>query len=273
MKSLTTPSSSFQPCSLRPFLFIAVIALTSCNSIDSRNQEPEAPAPVAIPSPNRDILAGTGIQPNVVSTIEPEDYEDPFIRLNRVIFAFNDVSYRYAIIPAARTYLNVTPAPVRSSIGNFFNNIKTPITAVNHLLQMKPREAGVDIMRFAINSTIGIAGLFDPASTRFEMPRNDTGMSETLRHYGTGYGAYLVLPFIGSSNVRDGSSLFIDGYLNPLRYMLDQPESTVVRVFDNFQEFAPAAEAYLTLREESQDLYIFMRNLHLQGLQRDAEYQ
>jgi phospholipid-binding lipoprotein MlaA len=128
----------------------------------------------------------------------------------------------------------------------------------------------VNFGRFIINSTVGIVGLFDPAANRFEMPREETSLSDTLIQYGTGYGSYLVLPFIGSSNLRDGSASFLDGMLNPLRYM-ESPESTVVRIFDNFQEFSPAAEAYLTLSDESEDPYIFLRNLHLQGILRDAQ--
>ncbi|MDP1929980.1 MAG: VacJ family lipoprotein [Gammaproteobacteria bacterium] len=227
-----------------------------------------------------DPLAGTGITPNVISfddsTImdsETGEVRDPLIRLNRAVFAFNDVSYRYAIIPAARVYQNGIPAPLRTGVGNFFDNIKSPILFTNHLLQIKPREAGVDLARFVINTTIGLAGLFDPATTMFDLQRDETSLSETLMRYGTGHGTYIVLPFIGPSNVRDGSAMFVDGLLNPLRYVLDNPESGVVRVFDNFQEFAPSAESYLTMRAESQDLYIFMRNLHLQGVQRDAAYQ
>ncbi|MEX2131809.1 MAG: VacJ family lipoprotein [Pseudohongiellaceae bacterium] len=230
-------------------------------------------------------LDGTGITPNVVSSSDHDaddsqsadtgtgEFRDPLMRLNRVVFAFNDVTYRYALIPAARVYQSGIPAPARTGVGNFFDNIKTPISLINHLLQIKPREAGVDLARFLINTTIGVAGLFDPATTLFEMQRQETGLSETLMQYGVGHGTYIVLPFIGPSNLRDGSSLFVDGYLNPLRYIFDNPESTVIRVFDNFQEFAPSAEAYLTLRAESEDLYIFMRNLHLQGVNRDAAYQ
>ena len=67
--------------------------------------------------------------------------------------------------------------------------------------------------------------------------------------------------------------VFADAFLNPLAYILDNPESLVTRGFDNFQEFAPSASGYLDLREQSDDLYIFMRNLHLQGIQRDAQYK
>ncbi len=253
--------------SLNVGLLLSVLLITGCTAVAEQNAQtrPEARSQV-----EEGPLAGTGIQPNVVAYSEPE-FNDPLIRLNRAVFAFNDVSYRYVLIPAARVYQNNLPAPMRSGVGNFFNNIRSPITIINHLLQLNPQEAGSETMRFLINSTVGIVGIMDPAADRFGMARSDTDMGRTLTQYGAGYGAYLVLPFIGPSNLRDGSSTFIDSLLNPLAY-IDQPESTVVRVFDNFQRFAPAAEGYLTLKAESEDPYIFMRNLHLQGILRDAQY-
>lgn len=218
-------------------------------------------------------LDGTGITPNVVSyddSAQGREFPDPLIRFNRAVFAFNDFTYRYALIPAARVYREV-PVPVQTGIGNFFDNIKTPISLANHVFQLEPRNAGVDIARFLINTTIGIVGIFDPATHWFEIEAEPTGFSETLVQYGTDHGTYLVLPFIGPSNLRDGSATFIDSLLNPLAY-LENPESLTLRVFDNFQEFAPAAETYLSMREESEDLYIFMRNLHLEGIQRDAQF-
>jgi phospholipid-binding lipoprotein MlaA len=214
-------------------------------------------------------LARAGIEPDVVSYPE---YPDPLIKFNRAIFGFNDVSYRYVLIPAARSYQHM-PAPVRSGIANFFNNIRTPIPLVNHLIQGKPGKAGIDLIRFAINSTVGVVGLFDPAAAWFHLERTDTSLSDTLIQYGMSHGVYLVLPLAGPSNVRDGTAMFADGYLNPLGYLLDNPESIAVRGFDGFQEFAPSAPGYLELRSRSADLYIFMRNMHLQGVQRDAEYR
>jgi phospholipid-binding lipoprotein MlaA len=219
--------------------------------------------------PVRGPLEGTGIQPDVVSY---PDYNDPLIRFNRAVFVFNDAAYIHALIPASRWYQDIFPTSVRSSISNFFNNIKTPIPLVNHLLQGEPEQAGTDLMRFGINTTAGMLGLFDVAQSRFDLPRRDSGFSETLIHYGTDYGAYMVLPLMGPSNVRDGSAFIVDGFLNPLTFILNIPEGIVVRGFDHFQHYAPSADLYLDIKEESEDPYIFFRNMHLQGLQRDAEF-
>lgn len=220
------------------------------------------------PSP----LAGTGIEPNVVSYTVEEEIDDPLIRLNRAIFAFNDVTYRFVLIPFARVY-NEVPNPVRSGIGNFFDNIKTPIPFANHLLQGQGRQAAVDIMRFGINTTIGLLGIFDPATKWFELERINTNFNETLTQYNVAHGAYFVLPFAGPSTIRGAGGFIVDSFLNPIGYLLEEPDGTITRVFDNMQEFAPAAPGYLELRKNSSDLYIFMRNAHLQDIQRDAEYK
>lgn len=256
---------------LKVMFFLSISGLGACAAVVEQNQQtrPEASSQV-----EAGPLAGTGIEPNVVAFRDSGSetgFNDPLIRFNRAVFAFNDVSYRYVLIPAARTYQKA-PAPVRNGIGNFFNNIKAPISVINHLLQLNGQQAGRETARFVINSTVGILGVMDPAASQFDIPRSQTGMRQTLTQYGAGYGAYLVLPFIGPSNIRDGSSVFLDSLLNPLGY-LDNPESTLIRVFDNFQAFSPTAEGYLTLKAESEDAYIFMRNLHLQGRLRDARYQ
>lgn len=202
----------------------------------------------------------------------PPEYRDPLIRFNRAIFRFNDVSYRYVLVPAARTYLEVTPEPVKRGVGNFFYNLRTPIYAVNHLLQGNPAQTVRDLSRFVVNTTVGVAGIFDPADSWLQIERQVTGAGDTLTQYGVGYGAYLVLPFIGPSNLRNGAGMMLDMPLGTIQYLMDDPEGTVVRVFDNFQLYAPVIESYPDIADQSQDPYIFLRNMHIQGIQRDAAY-
>lgn len=214
-------------------------------------------------------LDGTGIEPNVVAYAESPD---PLIRYNRAMFAFNDVAYRYVLIPAENAYVKL-PVPVRTGIGNFFDNIKSPIPFVNQVLQLEWRDAGTTVARFVVNSTIGIAGIFDPSTTWLEIERKESGFSDTLSHYGVGYGPYFVMPIAGPSTIREGGGFLADGLVNPLAYILDNPESLEVRAFDNFQDSNSAISAYLKMRDESQDLYVFMRELHMQGIRRDAEFE
>ncbi|MBC53888.1 MAG: VacJ-like lipoprotein [Gammaproteobacteria bacterium] len=230
------------------------------------------------------------VEPNVVPNVEPasqasgdadsfgpnmvrvSEYRDPLIGLNRAVFAFNDASYRYLLGPAARTYQNVTPDPIKQGIGNFFYNLRTPVYALNHLFQGKPDQTVKDLSRFLVNTTVGIAGLFDPADSWLQMERQVTSAGDTLAQYGLGYGVYLVLPFIGSSNLRNAGGMVLEMPLNAIEYLVDDPDGTVVRVFDNFQLYSPMIQSYVDITEDSEDPYIFMRNLHIQGIQRDAAY-
>ena len=141
-----------------------------------------------------------------------------------------------------------------------------------HLLQLDPAGSGRNLLRFTINSTLGLAGLFDPAAAWFGIEAEPTGFADTLARYGSGHGAYLVLPIFGSSDFRSAPGLVVDALLHPLPYLIGEPESTLLRGFDSFQQLAPEAENYVELRGRSDDPYAFFRDLHLQGLQRDDQF-
>lgn len=235
-------------------LLLASALSTGCATRDAKPQDTE-----------REM----DIEPTVVGY---DDYRDPLIHLNRAVFRLNDVTYRYALIPLSEAYNWGVPDPVKSSIGNFFYNIKMPIYFVNHLFQLQPEGMGRNLLRFVINSTVGLAGLFDPAAAWFELERAPTTFGDTLEGYGVGYGIYIVLPLLGPSDARAGTSLVVDYFLNPVPYLLDQPESTAVMAVDSGQRFASEAPRYLILREKAEDPYLFFRNLHLQGQLRNAEY-
>jgi phospholipid-binding lipoprotein MlaA len=207
--------------------------------------------------------------PHVVSY---SHYSDPIEFVNRRLFSFNDVTYRFVLIPVANGYLWIMPDPVERGISNVFYTIKTPVYAVNHLLQLKPAEAGQNVLRFGINATVGLLGFFDPAKAWFGLERRETHLEDTLAGYGMGYGIYLVLPFFGPSDVRNGVSKLGGALLNPLTYLVPFPESLAVNGVDYLQDYAPQADRYPPLRRGSEDPYLFFRNLYLQGVQRDAAY-
>ena len=234
--------------------------LIACLSGCAGQAQQAQPAPVPEGQP----------EPTVVAHRE---YHDPLIRVNRAVFAFNDVVYRYAMIPIAEGYQWLLPQPVRNSIGNAFHNIKMPIRSINYLAQGKAKAAGIDVTRFVINTTIGLAGLFDPAANWFSLDRSDNSFEQTVNHYGGGYGLYLVLPFLGPSDLRNGSAVIADYVLNPIPYMTSQPDTTLIMAADQLQSFGPQASRYEKLRAASDDPYLFFRNLYLQSVQRDAAYE
>jgi phospholipid-binding lipoprotein MlaA len=191
----------------------------------------------------------------------PGDPQDPFESVNRGIYKFNDTADRYAVRPLAKGYRKVTPDPVEKSIGNFFTNIRYPITIVNDILQLKPAQTVNDIGRFLINTTFGVAGLFDVASY-WGVPRNDEDFGQTLGYWGLGQGAYLVLPFLGPSTGRDAIGQVADGFTNPMSYIQDE----AVRYSLYALYFIDLRASLLGLDQavyESFDPYIFVRDAYL----------
>ncbi|MET0382737.1 MAG: VacJ family lipoprotein [Burkholderiaceae bacterium] len=144
-------------------------------------------------------------------TAGPKDPLEPF---NRKMFAFNDTLDHYALKPAAKTYQKVLPSPIRSGIHNFFGNFSDAWSVVNNLLQGKFGDGAVMTMRVLTNTTIGIGGLFDPA-TELGLDRRSQDLGLTFGHWGVPAGSYLVLPLFGSSDLRDAAALPADTYVSP----------------------------------------------------------
>jgi phospholipid-binding lipoprotein MlaA len=253
--------------------FLAAASLAGCAT-----QAADPAPPETVETPNDASVEGNGetgaeritIDPNVVSY---DEYQDPLMPMNRFVFGFNDFVSRYALIPLGKGYKKVVPDPVERSVDNFFKNAASPVYAVNNLLQAEPKKTGVNLARFGINTTIGLLGLFDPAEAWFGLSRAPSDFAETLAHYDVGYGTYVVLPFFGPSDLRNAAARGVDYFLHPIPYVLDDPEAFIVLSFGFFEEFAQHAENYEELMREAEDPYIFMRNLHLQSIQRNAAYR
>jgi len=134
---------------------------------------------------------------------------DPLEGMNRFFYVFNARFDRYVFLPTVRGYRWITPDPVENSVTNFFGNLGEIKTFINATLQLKPKSAGVTLGRFVVNSTLGLAGLFDPA-THFGMVKRSEDFGQTLGRYHVGNGPYIVLPFLGPSNLRDTTGLAVD---------------------------------------------------------------
>jgi phospholipid-binding lipoprotein MlaA len=149
---------------------------------------------------------------------QPDAVKDPFERINRKVFAFNNYLDQHALLPAARFYQKVVPSPVNTGISNFFTNLTEPWTAVNQLLQGKPLESVRSISRFTVN-TVTSLGLADPAYITLKMPRAREDLGQTLGVWGVGSGPFLMLPFRGPSTLRDTGAMFVDQWAAPQRYI------------------------------------------------------
>ena len=152
--------------------------------------------------------------------LEVSDISDPFESVNRKIFWFNDKLDVYAIEPISQVYHDTLPQAVRTTVSNFFHNLRYPIFLVSDLLQFKFEQAGNHTARFAINSTIGVAGLFDFASD-WGFERHDEDFGTTLAYYGVSNGPYLVLPILGPSSLRDAFGQVVNISLDPIWHIFD----------------------------------------------------
>lgn len=205
----------------------------------------------------------------------PSSY-DPWEPFNRRVHAFNNAVDRTIAKPLARAYIKVVPRPVRLGVSNFFNNLGQPVSMVNALLQGRPGDAGQSLMRFAVNSTIGLVGIFDPA-TRLNIPTHSEDFGQTLGVWGWRRSRYLELPLFGPRTVRDVFGLAGDAPLAPLQ----QIEEDRTRVFlqglqlvdvrthlmavDRMRE--GAADEYALTR----DAWLQRRNYQIQSDRREAD--
>jgi phospholipid-binding lipoprotein MlaA len=145
--------------------------------------------------------------------------QDRFERYNRAVYQFNDGLDRAIAKPVAKTYVQVTPASVRTGVGNFFENLSYPSTVANDLLQLKFRLFATDSLRLVVNTTVGVGGLFDPA-TKMGIPTGNEDLGQTLGYWGVPAGPYLMLPIFGPATVRDTAGGVVDSlYTDPLHYL------------------------------------------------------
>jgi phospholipid-binding lipoprotein MlaA len=137
------------------------------------------------------------------------DIWDPWEGMNRSIFRFNAQFDKYVFLPAVRGYQIITPEFLQNRVSDFFGNIKDLTTFINLVLQLKMDRAMNTFGRLGWNTTLGMVGLFDVAST-LELNKDNEDFGQTLGHYGAGPGPFLVLPIMGPSNVRDTTGLVVD---------------------------------------------------------------
>ena len=196
---------------------------------------------------------------------------DPIEPVNRAFFWFNDKLYFYLLKPIARGY-RVVPEPWRISIKNFFSNLAAPVRIVNSGLQGKFGDAGTEITRFAVNTTIGIGGFFDTAKDHFDLQMKDEDTGQTFGFYGVGPGPYLVLPILGPSNLRDGTGmLFFDNRMNLLYYITEGWYYYGLRAFDKVNDLSLDKDTYEGIKRDALDPYLFVRDAFMQYRQNKIE--
>ena len=203
---------------------------------------------------------------------EPEiSVADPFEGLNRLMFNVNDVFYVWIMEPCAKACKAVIPEPVRIGIKNFFNNIATPARLVNCLLQGKVDAVGRELHRFAINSTIGVLGIGDPAFEKYELEPAKEDFGQTLAVYGFDNGFYLVLPLLGPTTLRDGVGMFGNQFLNPIRYVEPVEASVGISTGRGINSATFRIGEYNSLKADALDPYIALREAYIQYRNKQIE--
>lgn len=191
------------------------------------------------------------------------DPRDPLEPLNRGVYRFNDTLDKAVTKPIAQGYRAILPKPVRTGVSNFFSNIDDVLVTANNLLQFKFHDAASDFARLLANTTFGIGGLFDVA-TSFGLEKHNEDFGQTLGYWGIGDGPFLMLPLLGPSNARDTVGSAVQIYADPVRHLdnVNVRNSLVGLRFVNTR--ANLLDAERVLDEAALDPYTFLRDAYLQ---------
>src|SRR2546425_4874852 len=211
------------------------MAFAGCVSVPTAETDAATsaiPDPSLSPSPTSEVAErAIGLAPSPVDPTERprdssgiaedtvvEDY-DPWAPFNTAMFSFNRKVDRYALKPVAKAWDKIVPDPVERSLKRAFDNLSMPRRLVNNLFQLKLKGAGQELARFGLNTTLGVAGLFDVAKV-FGLEASEADTGQTLGRYGVGPGPYLVLPFLPPLTARDGIGFAVDAALDPFTYVI-----------------------------------------------------
>lgn len=187
---------------------------------------------------------------------------DPLESINRVAHNFNEDLDRALLRPIARGYARVMPEPVQIGVSNVFFNAKYPVTMVNNALQGKFVPAFSDLGRITLNTTLGIGGLFDPA-TAIGLERYDEDFGQTLGVWGVPSGIYVVVPLLGPYTLRDGIGSIVDDFAEPRSYLEDDSTRYGLWAGDKFDRRVRLLDADAVL-DRTGDSYAFIRSAYLQ---------
>lgn len=251
-----------------PLLAIPLIAIAQPDAAqDVQPTAPPLPVLPTIATQQEPDKAAAPPGDDIVITARKKNPADPAEAINVQSFETVQAVDKAVIGPVARSYKSVIPEPLRDGLRNAFTNLNEPAVALNFLLQLKPGKAFETAGRFLVNSTLGIAGLFDIAKRKpFYLPRRPNGLANTLGFYGVGPGPYLYLPLIGSTTLRDVLARPVD--LAVLPALAGKPFNDVAFTigrwaFVSIDERARDNDRIQALRDQNADIYAIYRDDYL----------
>lgn len=248
---------------------LLAVTLAGCGTVAASLQS-EAPGVAARAAPptapdERDDPSALALSVAAAWNNDVFEEYDPWEPFNEKMFEFNRQVDRFVLKPAARVWNVVVPEPFQIVIANGFDNIQFVPRVVNSLLQGKWAGAGREVARFLINSTAGVGGLFDPAKDYWGIQPSREDFGQTLGVWGSGPGPYLVLPLMPPMTVRDGIGRAVDGFLDPLSYVLPFIWHRLsLRIGEAVNDRTLNLELFEGVEESVVDLYSAVRHFYLQ---------
>lgn len=191
---------------------------------------------------------------------------DPLESFNREIYQLNDVLYVLVLKPTAQGYKAVVPWEFRTSIKNFFHNLRFPVRFINSVLQAKWEKAGDEFGQFFLNSTVGFLGIADVASYYPELQTSPEDTGQTFAVWGAGEGFFLTLPFFGPTTLRDGVGKVGDILMDPLFWLIDDRYTSIgITAGETINALSYRIDDIDAIKEASLDPYVAIRNGYIQS--------
>lgn len=222
------------------------------------------------------VLASSSTEDSIINSFDTsytkkqkKDF-DPLKDYNIIMTNLNDKFYTHILFPIAKGYKKVIPSPARKSVSNFFSNLLFPVRFINNMLQFKFKNSIEESGRFLINSTIGLAGLFDVAKKQFKLQAHNEDFGQTLGYYGFGGGFYIVWPILGPSNFRDSIGFIADSFIDPTMYIDDRDyniihsdgEAFMLRSFNIINKASFNYKKYEAIKKGNVFLYPVLKELY-----------
>lgn len=271
-------------------IVFSVLFLFGCahNSVRQDPQDPAMPASVSDQNTETESPQVAQMQTDTEETEAEPTYEmekditeegeeeapqiaDPFYLWNKGWYYFNDKFYFWLMKPVAKGYSFIFPEIARIGVSNFFYNITTPIRFVNCVLQFKMKDAGNELVRLVVNSTLGVGGFGDFAKGQLDIKRKDEDLGQTFGTYGIGNGFYLVWPIIGPSSLRDSVGLLGDGFLNPINYIRPAWKPIAITAYDTLNYTSLHIGDYEDIIKAAIDPYVAIRDAYIQHRKKKVE--
>lgn len=229
------------------------------------------PAPEAAQKQDSPSASDEDLEYDDTDSEEDLQIADPLYTFNKGMHVFNDKLYFWILKPMAKSYASVVPEKGRASVRNFFNNLAFPVRFVSNIMQARVKTAGTELARFAVNSTLGVAGLNDVAKEKMGLEAKDEDLGQALGSYKIGHGFYIVWPLFGPSSLRDSIGFVGDRFLYPVTYINPAEASAGVSAYESVNSTSLHIGDYESLKEAAIDPYISIRNAYIQNRKKKVD--